>query len=581
MSFSQLRIAAGSQGLVSQLVGRATSSNKAPLERLLEAAASTDNNAYLSEREVAEVLALLPGTAPLTDSLVEQASVSLLPKFIEGRTNAASRGMSVHFQAGKLEQELIDELHAVVAHANGRQLDINMMIFEFQSDAIEAAIADIARANRNVTFRIIGDSTQASSGGGNALPALMKLRLPNIVCKFKKDFPYSWNPDKKMPVYNHGASTGLNHHKGFVAVIDGVPERLVSGSFNWSQTANEKNYEDLAVLHALDPSLQQTIALYQDEFVGFFNNGEATLSERELAAFKREKWNELLVKNGEKPLSPIVVSAADRLAPYQPATGTPTLNVNHSSSDASLQALLSAATGSDAMFSSLKADRDAFGRFSSFEDLSARVQGIAALASPAAASLRGATFGVVDSSRQVDVRFNSRAYGAASAGTGYGALTSQRQIDVNDGATQSTVGAGVSSVVQQMLAPLGAGDSLDVALYAASPSSKETKAVLSAAQRGVKIRVVLNDDHNENVAKALAQAGIEVRMQKARTMHEKFAVTGNGSATDAALFGSANFSESSSTKHSEDRFLVQNDAAVAGAFRERFSLLWEKSRPLV
>ena len=66
---------------------------------------------------------------------------------------------------------------------------------------------------------------------------------------------------------------------------------------------------------------------------------------------------------------------------------------------------------------------------------------------------------------------------------------------------------------------------------------------------------------------------IDVRVQSAKTMHEKFGVVG-----DDVFSGSANFSESSSTKHSEDRFTIKNQREIAAQFQSEFELLWAKSR---
>src|SRR6185436_14116542 len=144
-----------------------------------------------------------------------------------------------------LTSKVIGELQDAVARANGRPMDVDMMIFEFQSDRIEKAITDIAKANPNVKFRIVADSTQASATGGNALPSILSQHLPNIEVKFKKDFPYRWDAGKQAAVYDHNITGGLNPHKGFATFIDGLPDRLVPGSFNWSDTADNSNYEDL------------------------------------------------------------------------------------------------------------------------------------------------------------------------------------------------------------------------------------------------------------------------------------------------------------------------------------------------
>jgi cardiolipin synthase A/B len=115
-------------------------------------------------------------------------------------------------------------------------------------------------------------------------------------------------------------------------------------------------------------------------------------------------------------------------------------------------------------------------------------------------------------------------------------------------------------------------------MYGLSVSSPEFKALEAAARRGVPVRIVLNDDYNAGpiaAIKKLKEQGIDidVRVQKAKTMHQKFGVVG-----DDAFAGSANFSESSSTKHSEDRFTVKNHPELAAEFQGRFDELWAKSK---
>ena len=93
------------------------------------------------------------------------------------------------------------------------------------------------------------------------------------------------------------------------------------------------------------------------------------------------------------------------------------------------------------------------------------------------------------------------------------------------------------------------------------------------------MRVVLENDFTAPAAaalKALAAQGfaVDVRIQKAKTMHEKFGVVGND-----VFFGSANFSESSSTKHSENRITVKNHEETANVFKGRFEEIWGKSVP--
>lgn len=568
MPLAHLRVATNASPLLQDLLSKTPASQQQALEALISEAATSNGDRYLSADELGPLLDAFAGSPQMSASDFARISGNVGKLFSERASSAATRGVEAHFM-NNLEGKLINELNSAVQRAGGRKLDINMMIFEFQSDAIEEAITQIARANPNVTFRIIGDSGQASASGGNALPSLLKKKLPNVHIKFKKDFPFAWNADRKMPVYSHASTSGLNHHKGFVTVIDGKVDRLVCGSFNWSKTANEKNYEDMVVMHALDEGTRAVAANYQDEFVGFFNNDEATLSAKHLAAFKREKWNEMAVKNGAPPLPVVVASAADQVAKYEPVAAADAFDVNAPTDQPRLASLLGAQ-----LLQAVTSERAAFGRFASFGELSDRVAGITALPSAARDALLGAYYGIDAGARAVDVHFNSRPYGAPAAGTGYGAVSGSRLVETiaNDG-SRTDAPATIFGAATNLLNRAQPGAELLVAMYGMSASSKETKALFAAAARGVQVRVILNDDNNGPMAEQLKAAGIDVRIQKARTMHEKFAVTG-----DEVFFGSANFSDSSSTKHSEDRFTVRGDTLVADGFRSQFERIWEKSK---
>ena len=62
---------------------------------------------------------------------------------------------------------------------------------------------------------------------------------------------------------------------------------------------------------------------------------------------------------------------------------------------------------------------------------------------------------------------------------------------------------------------------------------------------------------------------VDFRIIKNRVMHEKFGVFG-----DDLFNGSANWSLSSLTKHSEDRFLFRNQPQLAAQFANEFQRLW-------
>ncbi|MCC6808151.1 MAG: hypothetical protein IT381_12065 [Deltaproteobacteria bacterium] len=626
ISFSQLKLAAAAEPMVKNLIAQAPQARKSEIETALVEAALSNGDRFLSFAEAKSATDVFT-KAGLSDPGVTKALKELKTLVAETAASAGVSGISPHF-TGQLEAKMIAELNAAVARAAGRPLDINMMIFEFQSDAIEQAIAGIAKANKNVTFRIIGDSTQSSNGGGNALPSLLKLGLANIQVKYKADFPYVWDKAKGRPQYSHGVTAGLNHHKGFSTLIDGMPDRVVTGSFNWSKTANEKNYENMVIVHAKDAGTRRAVELYNDEFVGYFNDSKATLSPNNFANFKARMTSDLAVKNGAAPLNRRPLTSDDYAA-YAPAQDTKGFDLNgfRKLDSDRLEAIVGVAVAK-----AIAKERADFGRFASIADLKERVPGAAALAAAKLkelelwATLGSGTVSVNDASAEellaagvtnaaaivraretkgafasladaalaagvssatfaslhgvlvaqsLESFFNSRPFGAAVGGTGYGKITGSRTLAATmDPGKVSTTKASVTVAALDMFNRAKAGESIDVAMYGMNATSPESAALIAAAKRGVKVRLVLNDDFNGPVATALKAIGVDVRIQKARTMHEKFGVSG-----DDVFWGSANFSESSSTKHSEDRFALRGNPGFAQSFKAHFEELWTKSKP--
>lgn len=639
LPLSRIRIAADAKASVETALARVNTADRKKVEQALVRAATQNADRYLNAAEVKAVLDAFDQVSP--DATVKLSGESLglaldLAHAAAGSMESLSNvdGVSAHFSFQEsLEAKLISELKDTVAAAKGRPTEINMMIFQFQSDEVEQAIVDLAKNHPNVTFRIIGDSGQASSSRGNALPSILDHKLPNVQVKYKTDFPYTWSDSKKKAVYNHGASSGLNHHKGFVSVIEGRVDRVVTGSFNWSDTADEKNYEDLVAIRAMDASTRRAGEQYLDEFAGFFNGG-AALSPNAFWNWRGEKMNALAEANGVPP-SPFTPKPDDSYPAYQPTQDARSIDVNgfRLQDKSRLDALVGRKLAGN-----IRAERSRHGRFASFEELMARVPQLAGLDADKRATLeRDLFFGshtvsinnatlaeldqagfsksmakaIVDYRAQhgdfesvdelanvpgmaasrmafakkylvdddVEAFFNSRPFGAPKGGTGYGADSSNRKTPVMnaDGQVESAP-ASVTVAATDLMFRAKPGDTIDVAMYGMSTTAPEFLALVGAARRGIPVRVILNDAYTErtvNALVALRDQGlpIDVRVQTAKTMHEKFGVVGND-----VFFGSANFSESSSTKHSEDRFAIKNHDEVSTAFKSQFEALWAKSR---
>lgn len=633
-TFDQLKIAASARPLVDRVLARAvTADDQAKVKAALVAAAKVNGDKYLTTTEVQAIAdafeAAAPGSAVLTSAQlgvgIELAHTQLKSMGSLGNLD----GVSLHFTFQEsLEKKLLSELAGTIERAKGKPVEVNMMIFEFQSDGIQQAISDAAKKNPNVTFRIIADSGQASPTGGNALPELLKEKLPNIEVKYKKDFPYVWNATAGKPAYNHGATKGLNHHKGFSTSIDGRPDRLVTGSFNWSATADTKNYEDLTVFSAVDAATRRPVEQYTDEFAAFWNNDDAVLSPNNFSNFKDAAWNAMMVANG-KPPSTFPAKPADNYAAYTPKQDLASLDIN--GFRASDKTRLTTAIGST-LAKAVLSERLKAGRFASREELLERVPKLATLppaklealffgsgqisinaASKEELDLAGFTptqadtilayrakngdfesvddllkAGItqtrLDSMRDIinavdlEAFFNSRAFGAPVGGTGYGSGGTRLTTATGADGVVSNVKASVTVAATDLFNKAKPGQSIAVGMYGMSGTAPEAKALIEAAKRGVNVRIVINDDFSAStvaVFKALKAQGfpIDIRVQSAKTMHEKFGVVG-----DDAFSGSANFSESSSTKHSEDRFAVKNHPEIAAQFQSQFELLWAKSK---
>ncbi len=631
-TFSQLKLSTAAKPIVDRVLARATNdADRKRIEGALVSAAGTDLNKVLSAGEVQAVADAFEAAARgnLTNDLIgvgiEGAHVALKSMSDLGNLDGVSNVFTL--QGKSVEARMVQELKDAVVRANGRPMDVNMLIFEFQSDAMQAAITDIARQNPNVTFRVIADSGQATASGGNALPELAALKLPNIQIKFKKDFPYVWSDSSARPVYNHGATQGLNHHKGFVTFIDGKPDALLTGSFNWSNTADTKNYEDLTIFQNKDSSSRRAVEQFGGEFAGYWNNQDAALSPNDFANYKGTKWNEMMRAHGKAATS-TTNRPSDAYAAYSLPSDTRSLDINgfRVQDEARLATLL----GSKTLARTVMQDRAKFGRFADAADLKERLPqvnltadqlqnigfgsgqvsintasleeldkvGLTKKQATALVAYRekngdldsvddlikvGVPKATITRLRQfitaVDVEafFNSRPSGAPAGGTGYGPDGSRQAVVAGADGVISGAKANVSVAATDLFNRAKAGQPISVAMYGASPSAPEFVSLLAAAKRGAVVKVVLENDFTAPAAaalKALAAQGypVEVRIQKAKTMHEKFGVVGND-----VFFGSANFSESSSTKHSENRITVKNHEETAAQFQSRFDEIWAKS----
>lgn len=178
---ASIKYAEGARPIVDQLLARAaTSADKTKLNAVLKQAAGIDGNKVLTAAEAqliaSKFSAAQPGDAKFSPETIGKGLADSTASVTSMRALSDLDGVSsvFTFQDGSVKDRMISELKASVARANGRPMEINMLIFEFQSDTLEKALLEIAKENPNVTIRLIADSGQATDSGGNALPSLLK-----------------------------------------------------------------------------------------------------------------------------------------------------------------------------------------------------------------------------------------------------------------------------------------------------------------------------------------------------------------------------------------------------------------------
>jgi phosphatidylserine/phosphatidylglycerophosphate/cardiolipin synthase-like enzyme len=639
----ELRLADDAASFVEGALARLSSAQAARARALLLEAATLDGNLVASrseaERALEPVLRALPdGGAAIGAAIrdvdeeldAERAREAELRDGVDAIFNSDTRGPSI-------TERVVAELDAAVAEADGRRLDINIMIFSFTDKAISDKLEEIARDHPNANVKIIADWTQTTTANGYKPAALARLGLPNLEVKFKKDQPYKYDDATGRLEWDHATSRGLNHHKGFVTLIDGKPRSLVAGSFNWSPTAERTNYENLMVVDASAAANRTVMRHYEEEFEAYWNDGKATLTLAEAGDHKRRIEREFRANPGAAPSS-IKGLEAGAGASIDLLAAEDVLDVNGWGAGERIAALMGGGAEGNALARAIHAERLRFGRFRDIDDLVARVPDLARLSADEVAEVRrevvfgdglvslshaskeelvaagvsrddadalvrareaAGDFETLEEAREAAgipesrwarasrhlsvesrrVSFSARRPDEATGDGGYARTSEERTVPVigEDGVVRlesATLGAGAVD----MLRRARPGETVKLATYGLSASTPEYAALVEAARRGCAVRVVLNRSGNEEVAERLKRLardeGLDVKVKvSSRTMHQKYLVR---PASGDAFNGSANLSGSSSTRHSEDRFFLKNMPGVARAFDADFERLWER-----
>ncbi len=195
--------------------------------------------------------------------------------------------VEVYFNSQQcLDDVLIEGFRkAEEAAREGKEASIDIFIFSFTSLRLGEELLRMARDNPKLKIRILADLSQLERGEYHVTPDIEDIisgrmenykrvaegrtsyiedelereekfektlnwlvvryrrkAIPNIEIRYKWYPAFSWNWEKKAPDYDHFHPTAsILHHKA--AIING--EILLVGSYNWSESAEIKNLENL------------------------------------------------------------------------------------------------------------------------------------------------------------------------------------------------------------------------------------------------------------------------------------------------------------------------------------------------
>lgn len=229
--------------------------------------------------------------------------------------------------------------HAVARAKEGKQGTIDIMIFSFTSAPVADSLLRIARDFPNVRIRLIANLSQLFREPASVVPdmeniisgkreayvetaerrkafikdeaqrkeavdaelkyLLSEFRLnpiPNVEIKYKWFPAISWNDAEGKPDYDHfHQKAALLHHK--TAIVNG--EILVNGSYNWSMSAETKNFENLMIVTG--PEDRALITDFQAEFDAMWNNPDITKTSDECRMMKEDLGRAIIKERMERP----------------------------------------------------------------------------------------------------------------------------------------------------------------------------------------------------------------------------------------------------------------------------------------
>lgn len=152
---------------------------------------------------------------------------------------------------------------------------IDIAMFSFTHKAIAEKILAVAEKNPGAKFRLFFDHSMLLSGPDRRglMPPyieekIKEKKLTNIEVRYKfRANAYVYDPKTKEVIHDHFRSP-LLHHKFMII----NKKKIITGSYNWSGSAELRNMEDDVVFDAATPYGKEVIDRYLAEFDYLWGN---------------------------------------------------------------------------------------------------------------------------------------------------------------------------------------------------------------------------------------------------------------------------------------------------------------------
>lgn len=184
--------------------------------------------------------------------------------------NGEHVGFLLDYQYQSIESRILSVMGEVSRHGS---MDIAM--FSFTHRGIADRIISIAKKRPDARFRLLFDHSMMTPGPDRIgiMPPEIEERIKregidNIEVRYRfRANAYGWDKEKKAVGLDHFKSY-LLHHK--MVIID--RKKMVYGSYNWSGSAEERNFEDAMIIDSSGTSGKEVVSRFLAEFDTLWNS---------------------------------------------------------------------------------------------------------------------------------------------------------------------------------------------------------------------------------------------------------------------------------------------------------------------